>query len=152
MPRKPRPGKAVTQRKAVTQHFNPNILDRTVVAIPLLRAMSDTDVAETWMSKHRARAVEDFNAVIFLARDYPERAAGAFRQVKDLLARILVELGLSSNNNVLLQGAPRASEDRPFVVARLERRVRLALDDRDRKEDFPAIDRDSLSPPIKMGR
>ncbi len=141
MPRKPRVRKGAGHRKAVSQLFNPNILDHTVVAIPLLRALSDTDSVEKWMTKHHSQAVEGFNTVIFLARDYPERASGAFKQVRDLLARILKELDLRPEKNRLMQGAPTAREDRQFVVALLERPVRLALEDRDRKEDFSAIDR-----------
>jgi hypothetical protein len=131
----------IVLKQAVTQSLNPKLLDRTVVALPLLRAIADTEEAEKWMTHHPSSAVKDFNSVIFLARNYPEGPPGALKQIKELLERILGELGLSEEGNRLLQVAPKARENRRFVVAHLERRARLALVDRDRKEEFPAIDR-----------
>ncbi|MEP6669846.1 MAG: S8 family peptidase [Chthoniobacter sp.] len=128
-------------RKPVAQIFNAKILDRTVVAIPLLRAIADTEEVAEWMRQHRSFAVKNYNAVIFLARDYPERAAGALQQIEQLLEQILGELGRLAKNNRLLQGLPKDRDKRSFVVAQLERPVRLALVDRDRREHFKAIDR-----------
>jgi serine protease AprX len=129
-------------KQGVTQSFNPKLLDRTVVAIPLIRAVADIEDAEEWMSRHRSRfAANEFNAVIFLARNYPEGPTGAVKQVKQLLEQVLDEVQLSPEHNRILQEAPKARENRRFVVAQLERPVRLALVDRDRKEEFPAIDR-----------
>ena len=56
-----------SSKKTVSQLFNPNLLDRTIVAIPLIRAMADSEEAEKWMDDHPSLAVKGFNTVIFLA-------------------------------------------------------------------------------------
>lgn len=127
--------------EAVVQGFNRNMLDRTVVAIPLLEAMKDVEEAEDSMETKPA-GKGSFNAVIFLARNYPEGITGAEQQVKELLERVLQEIPTLAENNRLIPGVrSTARGKRPFIVGLLERRARLALYDRDQKEDFRAIER-----------
>ena len=130
-----------TSKKTVAETFDPKVLDSTMVAIPLLQAIADVKEAQRWMEHHGKLRVENFNAVIFFARDYPEGIRAAQSQVEDMLEQILSQLDALSKENRLLQKAPDAREKRTFTVAFLERRARIALLDRDRKQEFRAIDR-----------
>jgi hypothetical protein len=130
-----------TTKKTVAETFDPKVLDSTMVAIPLLRAITDVEEAQSWMKDHPKLRKENFNAVIFFRRDYPGGIRAAQGQVEDMLEKILSQLDALSNHNRLLQEAPTAREKRTFTVAFLERRARIALSDRDRKQEFRAIDR-----------
>ena len=130
-----------TSKKTVVETFDPKVLDSTMVAIPLLRGIADVEEAQSWMENHPKLRVENFNAVIFFARDYPEGIRAAQSQVEDMLEQILSHLDALSKDNRLLQKAPDTREKRTFTVACLERRARIALLDRDLKQEFRAIDR-----------
>ena len=130
-----------TSKKTVVETFDPKVLDSTMVAIPLLRGIADVEEAQSWMENHPKLRVENFNAVIFFARDYPEGIRAAQSQVEGMLEQILSHLDALSKDNRLLQKAPDTREKRTFTVACLERRARIALLDRDLKQEFRAIDR-----------
>ena len=127
--------------RKTTGSFDPKLLDRTVVALPLLRAISDVEQAEEWLKQHQEVDMTNVTAVVFLARDFPEGMRAAHRQVEELLEGILEDMPPLARDNRILQAAPKATERRFFVVAHLERRARIALMELDRKEPFRAIDR-----------
>jgi hypothetical protein len=95
-----------TSKKTVAETFDPKVLDSTMVAIPLLEAIADVKEAQGWMKDHAKLRVENYNAVIFFARDYPEGIRAAQRQVEDLLEQILSQLDSLEKENRLLQKRP----------------------------------------------
>jgi serine protease AprX len=124
--------------RPIGQTFDPTILDRTVIAIPLRGAMEDVDRALKWLGGHEPERVENYNTVIYLARDFPGGLRAADRELRRLLAKTQEEVG---EGEAQLEPEVRTRGQRQFRFGRMDRHVRVILTEQDRESRFRAIER-----------
>ena len=133
---RPRPSPRPAARKPI--RFEPGMLDRAIIAIPLLEDIRAEHETKQWVRDNHPELFDNYHAAIFYHEDFPDGATAAWKAV----------LGL-------LEGAPPRAEpahalsiDKPtsklgpdISLAWLDGATAQWLQRRDASEDVPAIER-----------
>ena len=117
--------------------FDPKILARSVIAIPLLEQIdTERSVMEEFKKKH-PELIEDHNAAIYYKEGFPDGPRAAFMQALKLLEEAKKEAGVESGQSI---DAPLEGEYKNVSPAKLDGRVIQLLLALDRDAEQQAID------------
>jgi serine protease AprX len=121
------------QDEAKKPPFTPRTLDRTVIALPLLKQLNEE---RQKLAKDPSRTREVFPVIIDINLEYPGGRVGAREWVRSAVDRIIGEMGSSENND--RQGVNETKSDfsEQYIFAELEGDVirELVKQDNDPKD------------------
>jgi serine protease AprX len=113
-----------TPRKS-SRPFEPDILDRTVIAIPLLNAIQSEIQMIRWAEKKKPELFEQFNCAVLYDPEFPGGVKAAYSVVSDLLAE--ARKRVAREEIVPLFEAPKKEGTYQYSVARMDSRLRRKL-------------------------
>jgi serine protease AprX len=101
------------EEQPTVKPFDPLVLDRTVIAIPLLREMEEDLERIKIVTARHPDVAQNFNAAIEYNPDFPGGAARAYPLVLDMAGRAAEQArGALTGRLSSLSGEPRAIEDK----------------------------------------
>lgn len=110
------------EQQARVKSFDPLVLDRTVIAVPLLEEMKeDLDLIETIKTTH-PELVKQFNSAIEFSPDFPGGPDAAFKKV-----RKMVELVANQARESSRQRLGRASSDKSDAAKKRHDALEIAI-------------------------
>jgi subtilisin family serine protease len=110
------------EQQAKVKSFNPLVLDRTVIAVPLLKEMKeDLDRIETVKTTH-PELVKQFNCAIEFNPDFPGGAVAAFKEVQKMVD-VVAKQALKSSS----QRLDRVSSDKSDAAKKRHTALKAAI-------------------------
>jgi len=113
-----------TPRKS-SRPFEPDILDRTVIAIPLLNAIQSEIEMIRWAEKKKPELFEQFNCALLYDPEFPRGVKAAYAAAKELLAEARKRVTREAIAPVL--EAPKKEGTYHYSVAQMDSRLRRKL-------------------------
>jgi len=113
-----------TPRKS-SRPFEPDILDRTVIAIPLLNAIQSEIDRIRWAEEKKPELFEQFNCALLYDPEFPRGVKAAYAAAKELLAEARKRVTREAIAPVL--EAPKKEGTYHYSVAQMDSRLRRKL-------------------------
>ena len=113
-----------TPRKS-SKPFDPSILDRTVIAIPLLNAIQSEIRMIKWAEKKKPELLEQFNFAFLYDPEFPGDVKAAYAAALELLTE--AESGCPARRSRRFWNPPKKEGTHLYSVARMDSRLRRKL-------------------------